>query len=100
MTQYGKKMLNLVTRLGCLLSIAGPFLAILLYPRAKWLFALVLIGIAIVVLSVRLRRDPTPAALADEIENLLTGTTTDTLLMPLSTAGFEIRSFASIGTKA
>src|ERR1700690_2779444 len=73
MTQYGKKALRLVTGLGCLVSIAGPLLAIILYPKAKWLFALVVIGIAIVILSAWLRKDPTPAVLADEIENLLTG---------------------------
>ncbi|MGA9543104.1 MAG: hypothetical protein WBQ85_06035 [Candidatus Sulfotelmatobacter sp.] len=73
MTRYGEKILKFVTGLGCLASIAGPLLAIILYPRAKWLFALVVIGIAIVILAERTRKDPTPAALADEIENLLTG---------------------------
>jgi hypothetical protein len=73
MTEYGNKGLKFVTRLGCLVSIAGPLLAIVLYPRAKWLFAFVLVGIAIVILTARLRKDPTPAALADEIEKLLTG---------------------------
>jgi hypothetical protein len=73
MTQYGNKALKFVTGLGCLVSIAGPLLAIILYPRAKWLFALVVIGIAIVMLAERTRKDPTPARLADEIESLLTG---------------------------
>ena len=68
-----RKALKFVTNLGCLTSIAGPLLAIILYPRAKWLFAFVLVGIVIVILNARLRKDPTPAALADEIENLLTG---------------------------
>jgi hypothetical protein len=74
MNDYLKKALNLVTRLGCLASIAGPLLAIILYPRAKWLFALVVIGIAIVILQARLKKDPTPSALAGEMENLLAGT--------------------------
>lgn len=73
MNEYGKKVLKFVTGLGCLVSIVGPLLVVVLYPKGKWLFALVLIGIAVVVLSVRLRKDPTPAALADEIANLLTG---------------------------
>jgi len=30
--------------LGCLIAVLGPLLAILLYPRAKWLFAFVLIA--------------------------------------------------------
>jgi hypothetical protein len=49
-------------------------MAILLYPRANWLFAFVLVGVAILVLSNRVTKDPTPQALADEIEQLLTGT--------------------------
>ena len=73
MSRYGEKILKFVTGLGCLASIAGPLLAIILYPRAKWLFALVVIGIAIVIMAERTRKDLTPAALADEIENLLTG---------------------------
>jgi hypothetical protein len=74
MTQYGKKALKFITGLGCLVSLAGPLLAVVLYPRFKWLFALVLIGFAVVILSVLSRKDPTVAALADEIENLLAGT--------------------------
>jgi hypothetical protein len=73
MIQYGRKALKFVTGLGCLVSIAGPLLAIVLYPRAKWLFVFVVIGIVIVVLAEWTRKDPTPAALADEIESLLTG---------------------------
>ena len=73
MTRYGEKILKFVTCLGCLVSIAGPLLAIVLYPRAKWLFSPVAIGIAIVILAERTRKDPTPGTLADEIENLLTG---------------------------
>jgi hypothetical protein len=68
-----KKALKLVANLGCLISIAAPFAAIILYPKAKWLFALVLIGVAILVLDRVLAKDPTPTALADEIERLLTG---------------------------
>jgi hypothetical protein len=60
-------------KLGCLISVAGPLLALLLYPRAKWLFALALIGFAVLWLNRRLAKDPTPQALADQIERLLTG---------------------------
>ena len=68
-----KKLARLGIRLGCLVSIAGPLLAALLYPRAKWLFAFVLIGIAMPILSVLFAKDPTPQALANDIEHLLTG---------------------------
>jgi hypothetical protein len=73
MTQYGDKILKFVTGLGCLVSIAGPLLAIILYPRAKWLFAFVLVGVASLILRDRFRKDPTPTVLAGQIENLLTG---------------------------
>jgi len=59
--------------LGCLTAVLAPLLAILFYPRANWLFAFVLLGIAILVLNEKLSKDPTPLALANEIEKLLTG---------------------------
>lgn len=59
--------------LGCLTSIVAPVLALLLYPRAKWMFAFALIGIAVLVLNRRFAKDPTPQALAEEMERLLTG---------------------------
>src|SRR5271166_3313574 len=67
------KVVKFASRLGCLTAVLAPLLAILLYPRANWLFGFVLVGIAIIILSVRLAKDPTPLALADEIERLLTG---------------------------
>ncbi len=67
------RVAKFVCSLGCLTSIVAPLLAVLLYPKANWLFALVLIGIAVLILSVRFAKDPTPQALADEIERLLTG---------------------------
>jgi hypothetical protein len=73
MTRYGEKILKFVTGLGCLVSIAGPLLAIILYPRAEWLFAFVLVGMASLILRDRFRKDPTPTVLAYQIENLLTG---------------------------
>ena len=68
------KRLLFVSRLGCLASIAGPLLAWVLYPRANWLFALALLGIAVIVVNERLRKDLSPGALADWTERLLTGT--------------------------
>ena len=59
--------------LGCLTSLLAPLLAILLYPKANWLFSFVLLGIVVLVLNDRFAKDPTPQALADEIERLLTG---------------------------
>jgi hypothetical protein len=59
--------------LGCLVSVLAPLMAILLYPRANWLFAFVLVGIAVIVLNNRLVKDPTPQELADDIERILNG---------------------------
>jgi hypothetical protein len=67
------KVAKFTSGLGCLTSLLAPLLAILLYPRANWLFAFVLVGIAVLVLNERLAKDPTPEALADEIEHLLSG---------------------------
>jgi len=68
-----KKAAKFVSGLGCLVAVLAPLLAVLLYPRANWLFAFVLVGIAVLVLNRLLVKDPTPQALADEIERLLTG---------------------------
>lgn len=59
--------------LGCLISIVAPLFAALLYPRAKWLFAFVLIPVALLILGGLFAKDPTPQALADNMERLLTG---------------------------
>jgi hypothetical protein len=71
---FNNKAVKFVSRLGCLISLGGPLLAILLYPRAKWLFAFALIGVAVLVVNQLLAKDPAPQALADEIERLLVGT--------------------------
>ena len=55
------------------MSVAGPLLAFILYPKAKWLFVFLLIGFAVLWLNRRFAKDPTPEALADEIERLLNG---------------------------
>lgn len=67
------KAAKFASGLGCLVSVLAPLVAVLLYPRANWLFALVLVGIAVLALNRRFARDPTPQALADAIDRLLTG---------------------------
>jgi hypothetical protein len=68
-----KKVVKLASGFGCLISVIGPILALITYPRAKWLFAFILIGFAVLWLNRRFANDPTPQALADQIENLLNG---------------------------
>jgi hypothetical protein len=68
-----KKVFKLASGVGCLISVIGPILALVTYPRAKWLFAFALIGFAVLWLNRRFANDPTAQALADQIENLLNG---------------------------
>jgi hypothetical protein len=69
------KAAKFASGLGCLLAILGPLMAVLLYPKAKWLFAFALIGIAVIILNSLLAKDPKPQELADEIERILAGNT-------------------------
>jgi hypothetical protein len=69
-----EKFAKVAANFGCLISLLGPLLALLMYPRAKWLFAFVLIGLVVLVLNRRLVKDPAPEALANEIEHLVNGT--------------------------
>jgi len=69
-----KQVAQIVFRAGCLVSLLAPVLAVVLYPRAKWLFGLVLIGVALLVFIVLTRKDPTPQEVADRADRLLSGT--------------------------
>jgi hypothetical protein len=68
-----RKVAKFASSLGCLTSVVGPLLELLLYPRANWLFVFVLIGVEVLILNSVLAEDPRPQALADDIERLLTG---------------------------
>lgn len=68
-----KRVLYPVFRIGCLVSVIAPIIAIAIYPRANWLFAFLLLGIALVVLGVVTRKQPTPTEVADRAEHLLDG---------------------------
>jgi hypothetical protein len=64
---------KLASGIGCALAILGPLTAVVLYPRAKWLFAFALVGVAVLALNHLLAKEPTPAELADQIEGFLNG---------------------------
>ena len=68
-----KRGVKFAASLGCVVSVAGPVGALILYPKAKWLFSLVLIGLLVLWLNHLLAEDRTPRALADQIEGLLKG---------------------------
>jgi hypothetical protein len=67
------KSAQVLFRSGCLVSVTALVSAVVLYPRARWLFVLLVIGIALVVVSIRFAKGPTPQAVADDIECLLSG---------------------------
>src|SRR5271157_298613 len=64
---------KLVFSIGCLISVLGTLAALLLYPKATWLFALAVVGIAVVIVSRMVARDPTPLEVAERAERLLNG---------------------------
>jgi hypothetical protein len=66
-------LVKLASNLGCLLSVVGPLVGLLLYPRARWLFAFAIIGIAVLVLNSMFRKDPSPLDVADHAQGLLNG---------------------------
>jgi hypothetical protein len=71
--KLARLMEKLVTGLGCITTVIAPLLALVLFPRANWLFFLGLVGVTILVLTFRGHKDPTPDEVADYIERLLTG---------------------------
>ena len=85
-----KRALKVAAGVGGLTSVGGPLLALILYPKAKWLFAFVLVGFAVLWLNGRLAKDPTPQALADQIERLLEG----------NFAGWDVDDFERQGIRS
>jgi hypothetical protein len=72
-----KKMspaVHLGIRAALLVSVLGPILALVLYPRAKWLFAFALIGLALVIFQIFTAKEPTPQEIAERAERILSGT--------------------------
>jgi hypothetical protein len=69
-----KPAVQVLARTGCLVSVVAPIVGAVLYPRANWLFLLVLLGIAIVLFDILTHKDPTPQEVAERAEALLQGT--------------------------
>jgi hypothetical protein len=78
------KATKLSSGMGCALAVLGPLIALVWYPRAKWLFAFALVGVAVLVLNHRLAKDPSPVTLADQIEAFVNG---------WETAGWDVDDF-------
>ena len=68
-----RKAIKLGSGVGFALAVLGPLTAVILYPRAKWLFAFALVGVGVLVLNHLLAKDSSPATLADQIEAFLNG---------------------------
>jgi hypothetical protein len=68
-----EKALYPAFRLGCLVSVIGPIIAVVIYPRANWLFAFLLLGIALIGVGIVTRKQPTPTEIAERAERLLDG---------------------------
>ena len=67
------RILKLLFRTGCLLSLVAPILAMVLYPKANWLFAIPLVGIALLIFNILTKSDPLPNEVADRAERILSG---------------------------
>lgn len=68
-----KNLLQPIFRGGCLISMIAPIIAVVVYPKANWLFAFLLLGIAFVVVGIVTREQPTPTEVADGAERVLNG---------------------------
>lgn len=68
-----QKALRFMSGLGCLTSVLAFIIGVVLYPRAKWLFVLPLVGIFLLVLAILTRKGATPTEVADRAEALLNG---------------------------
>jgi len=68
-----KRSTQILSRLGCLISVVAPIIGLVVYPTANWLFWFVLVGIAIVALDVMTSKDPLPQEVAEFAERLLNG---------------------------
>jgi hypothetical protein len=68
-----KKVTQIMFGSGCLVSVLAPVIGFVLYPRANWLFAFVLVGLALILLNVLTAKAPTPEDVANRAERLLSG---------------------------
>jgi hypothetical protein len=68
-----KRTTQMLSRLGCLISVVAPIVGLVVYPTANWLFWFVLVGIPIVVVDLMTSKDPLPQEVAEFAERLLNG---------------------------
>ncbi len=68
-----KAILRLIFPLGCVASVLAPIVAIVLYPKANWLFAMPVAGILLIIVGIFTRKGPSPTEIADRAQRLLDG---------------------------
>lgn len=71
------------------MSVRAPIIATVLYPRAKWLFAFLFLGIALVIVGIVTRKQPTPTEAADRAARLLDG----------SFGGYDVDNYEHLNPK-
>ena len=68
------KATRLIFRAGCLVSVLGPLIAVVIYPRVIWLFGLLLVGIALLAIIALKSKKATPQEMAELAEGIVNGT--------------------------
>jgi hypothetical protein len=68
------KATRLIFRAGCLVSVLGPLIAVVIYPRVNWLFGLLLVGIALLAIIALKSKNATPQEMAELAEGIVNGT--------------------------
>ena len=73
MRPKASKVTQAIFRAGCLVAVLGPLLAVVLYPRVNWLFACLVVGIALLEIAGLKIKDTTPEEMAELAEGILNG---------------------------
>jgi hypothetical protein len=68
-----KRIARILSRLGCLISVLAPIVALVLYPTANWLFGFAVIGVAILVVGFMTSKERSPQEVGEFGERLLNG---------------------------
>jgi hypothetical protein len=68
-----KRASQFVFRSGRLVSVLAPIIAVVLYPRARWLFGFAAVGVALLLFIILTTKKPTAPDVAALAERLLSG---------------------------
>jgi hypothetical protein len=65
---------RLIGRAGYLVTVLGPLIAVVTYPRVNWLFGGLLVGIVLWAIAALKTKKATPQEMAELAEGILNGT--------------------------